>query len=149
MGYKLTIGELKTSINEDGLYSSIYNYAEDMKLDNAPAFNEPTDYTNSRLPSYTSWSNFCEFTELYDLFYNSHYGILRDHSGCVPLTKEHKKIIDKAYENFYKKCIPGFSKDDCDTNWPPEREHAARLEWLKFWVDWALENCKQPVFYNS
>ncbi len=153
MGYTLRIGELKTSIDEDGLYSYIRNEAKLVSLDNAPAFGEPTDYENSRWPSYTTWSKFCKFVNLEDLFYHKEYGLLRSHPGCVPLVKEHKEIIDDAYEKFYEaypNCEPGFSQNEDDSDdWPDENAHGARLEWLKFWIDWALDgNCKNPVFYN-
>ena len=157
MGYTLTIGQLEKFVNEDEDYK--YDTAEDVKLENAPAFGEPTDYTNSRWPSYTAWHNFTRFVELEDLFYNKDTGLIRNHPGCVKLTQEHKKEIDQAYQNFYQKypdCEPGYSPKVNvnngiyeDKSWPEEKTWAIRLEWLKFWVDWSLENCSDPVFYNS
>jgi hypothetical protein len=99
-----------------------------------------------------------DFIGLSDLMYNNEHGLLRSHPGCFPLTKAHKKAIDEARKNFYKKypnCKPGYEpgKDifltDPDPSWPIQNSYATRLEWLKFWVDWALKNCSQPVFYNS
>lgn len=158
MGYTLTIGELETTITDDGLESCVWNQAKNVHLDNAPAFGEPTDYTSSRWPSYTAWANFARFVDLYDFFYDKSTGLIRQHPGCVPLKKEHKEIIDEAYKKFYEKypnAKAGFSpkeKEDMffeDKDWPEENAYAVRLEWLKFWVDWALENCKNPVFENS
>lgn len=159
MGYSLTIGELKHEITDDKLETEIYSYAEDVTLPNSPSYGEPTDYTNSRWPSYTSWGMAMEFVGLNDFMYNKKTGLLRDHPGCVPLVKEHKEIIDKAHIDFYKKypnCKPGFSpklNDRLgiyeDSEWPEENMWAVRLEWLKFWVDWSLENCKVPVFHNT
>ena len=61
----------------------------------------------------------------------------------------------KLYEK-YPNCRAGYStkineKEGFfeDIDWPAENNHAVRLEWLKYWVDWALENCECPVFYNS
>lgn len=157
MGYTLIIGELKTEIQNEGLESYIYNTAEDAKHDEAPAFGEPTDHENNRWPSYTAWGNAMRFIDLYDLMFDKHTGLIREHPGCVPLMKEHKEIIDKAYIAFYEKypnAKAGYSPkvdifDNEDPDWPEENSYAVRLEWLKYWVDWALKNCKHPVFYNS
>ena len=80
------------------------------------------------------------------------------HPGCIPLSEKHKEIVDKAYKDFYEKypnAKAGYSQKQLedsvgkDKDWPDENIWAARLEWLKFWIDWALENCDKPVFYNS
>ncbi len=34
-------------------------------------------------------------------------------------------------------------------DWAEENDYATRLEWLKYWVDWSLENCDKPVFCNT
>jgi hypothetical protein len=158
MGYTLTIGELKTEIYDEGLESHFHLTAESKNLPEAPAYGEPTDHSNSRWPSYTSWANAMRFVGLYDFMYNKSTGLLRQHPGCVPLVKEHKEIIDQAHAEFYQKypnAKAGYSPKmqdifaDEDPDWPMENNMATRLEWLKFWVDWALANCKQPVFYNS
>lgn len=152
MGYSLTIGELKISIQGKGLQSYLDYDAEEVSLDNGPAYGEPTDNTNSRWPSYTSWGDSMDFLGLRK-FSNA---VLAEHPGVVPLTQEHKKEIDEAYERFYAKypnAKAGYSPNSDgfreDENWPEENGYAVRLEWLKFWVDWALENCKVPVFANS
>lgn len=159
MGYTLTIGELKTTVKYHGLESYIQNYAEDVTDEKAPAFGEPTDHLNSRWPSYTAWHDAMRFVGLHEMMFNKENGLIRNHPDCVPLVKEHKEIIDKAYLEFYKKypgCKAGYSpkiKEKGgiyeDPEWPQENGYAVRLEWLKYWVDWALENCKHPVFYNS
>lgn len=159
MGYTLTIGELETSWDDsDGLESTIRNSAKGEFHDKAPSFGEPTDGSNSRWPSYTAWHGFTRFVDLEDLFYSKETGLLREHPGCFPLTKEHKEIVDKAYKAFYEKypnCKAGFSPNandifsEEDKDWPEENTWAARLEWLKYWVDWSLTECKKPVFYNS
>jgi hypothetical protein len=149
MGYDLTIGELKIDINYYGLESYISLSVEGCKLDNAPAYGEPTDYTNSRWPSYTSWGDAMDFLGLKDLM---NY-LIAKHPGCVPLTVDHKKVIDEAHAKFYAKypnAKAGYApNENDDESWPEENGYATRLEWLKFWVDWALENCKVPVFANS
>ena len=157
MGYSLTIGELKVVFNtSDGLESTLYLTAESKSLPEAPAFGEPTDNSNSRWPSYSSWHDAMDFVGLEDLMYHDDFGLLRKHPGCFPLVQEHKDIIDKAHKEFYEKypnAKAGFSPKSTifeeDPDWPKENCWAVRLEWLKFWVDWALANCKQPVFANS
>lgn len=159
MGYTLIIGELKTFVEQDGLDSRIINRAEEVIHKTAPAYGEPTDYSNSRWPSYSSWADAMRFVGLYDMMFDEETGLMRNHPDCVPLVKEHKEIIDKAYKEFYEKypnCKAGYSpkineKEGIyeDAEWPEENNYATRLEWLKYWVDWALENCKIPVFYNS
>ena len=133
MGYTLKIGQLKKVV--DGDYK--YDTAEDVKLENAPAFGEPTDYTNSRWPYYSAWHNFSRFVDLEDLFYNKDSGLIRNHPGCVELTQEHKKEIDEAYQKFYQKytnCKPGYSPNINeskgiyeDTSWPEEKSWAVSL----------------------
>jgi hypothetical protein len=154
MGFILKIGELETLIEE----GEIINYARFEKNNDAPAFGEYNDYTNIREPSYTAWEESMSFIGLKKMMYDTENGLIRNHPGCVPLTKEHKEIIDKTYKEFYEKypnCKAGYSpkmdeaKGIYDNKWPKENSYAVRLEWLKYWIDWALENCKNPVFYNS
>ena len=159
MGYTLKIGELRTEIEYCGLESYINNDVESVYDENSPAFGEPTDHTNERWPSYTSWGNAMRFISLDNFMFNKETGLIRSHPDCVPLVKEHKEIIDKAYKDFYEKypnCKAGYSPKINegkgvfeDKEHPEENNYATRLEWLKYWVDWALENCEKPVFYNQ
>jgi hypothetical protein len=125
MGYTLRIGELY-SYKESG-----YKFwdAKKVSLDHAPADGSPTDYTNFRLPSYSCWSEFVEDTGLRRLFKE----LLAEHPGYVLLTEKHQRVINIAYLR--------------RENYKPENQ--GRIEWLKFWTDWALENCKKPAFVNS
>lgn len=161
MGYTLRIGQLKTMWHvDDGRESRIRNEAAVANSSDAPRFGEPTDGSNERWPSYTIWKKFSDFVELNEFFYNKVTGVLRHHPGCVPLCIEHKTIVDKAYANFkekYPDAVGGYStinkgkpfyEWEEDPTWPIENEYLARLEWLKFWMDWALENCTEPVFEN-
>lgn len=158
MGYTLSIGQLIkiTDICENAVYQ-LYE-TEEVKLDSAPAFGEPTDYTNQRWPSYSSWASAMHFVGLYNFMLNDKTGILKEHPGFVRLKSLHKKIIDRAYKKFYRKypnAKAGYGDKENelfaeeDANFPKENRYAVRLEWLKFWVDWALLNCSEPVFQNS
>ena len=157
MGYNLTIGELEIKYSQDEEICDII--AQSFKHDNAPAFGEPTDFESKRWPSYSSWSDFCKFVGLSELFFNNDNGILISHPGCVPLSQRHKKEIDTAYLAFKKKYpkakaayspLIDFKKGIFeDPDWPEENDWLCRLEWLKYWVDWVLINCNQPVFENK
>ena len=142
MGYTLGIGE-KYKYKEDGDF--FYNTKE-VRLDNAPAFGEPTDYTNRRWPSYTAWSDFARFFDMNDWFYNKKSGVLKNHPGYVPVTEGMVRYINEKYESVKRrypniKASYGTDKD--------EDKYFCRLEWLKFWLNWAYENCEDPIFYNS
>lgn len=157
MGYNLYIGEAVLNYDNDSDYPSVYIDVKLEQHDNAPAFGEPSDYTNSRYPSYTVWSDFCKFVGLYDLFYDEDYGLCRPHPGETPLTTKHKEAIDKAYSDFknkYPNSVATYGEKqenwyDSDENNPEENGYLCRLEWLKYWIDWALENCEKPIFKNS
>lgn len=127
MGYSFIIGEHTTYV-EDG---TTFDYAEEVKLNNAPAFDEPTDYTNKRWPSYTDWEEFTKATRLGHLL-GMHSKLIPAHPGCAKILPEYLKIIDLRLAQ----------KDKYDIN------HQNRLTWLRFWFDWALKNCKNPVFIN-
>lgn len=136
MGFNLIIGEKVTETDDDG---DTYVTVKTVRLDNAPADDVPTDYTNERWPSYIGWADFYEAVGLRHIF-TWRYGdtfkskpLLEKHPGWVKLTTDHKSEIDRAYQAI-KTFIP---------------EHQVRLEWLKFWVDWALDNCTCPIFKNS
>lgn len=128
MGFDLEIGEFKPYTEDD---ITIYTVV-DVKLSEAPAYGHPMDFTNRLLPSETGWFEFAKAAGLTVLF-NWIDGQIINRSAYgsfVDLTQEHKAVIDAAYENINKL----------------HPDHHGRLEWLKFWVDWALTNCERPVF---
>lgn len=155
MGYNLTIGNACLEFQREDSYLTIS--AERVDLPNAPAFGEPTDNSNMRWPSYTSWGNVMREIGLYNLMDKENENcLIPEHPGHCVLNAEIKKEIDIAYDAFYKKypnCKAGYSPKSTDfyedPDWPSENSTAVRLEWLKFWVDWALENCVIPIFHNS
>lgn len=150
MGYNLRIGEAELDVFREGLYSTVSVDARYKKLDNAPAFGESEDYENNRRPAYGVWKEFCLIVELSNLFYAEDTGILREHPGNVLLVQGHKEAIDAAYTKFTAanpNILPGFTNDRTEIG--RKMGALARLTWLKFWVDWAMENCENPVFVNS
>jgi hypothetical protein len=121
MGFTFKIGQLTTIIEEGRKQSHV----EDLKHDEAPADGSPTDYTNSRWPSYTGWGEFCD-----DLEIDPDY-LVPDHPGYKKIDREFKALIDDRYEKF---------KGD--------ELHGGRIAWMKYWTDWAIENCSKPVLLN-
>lgn len=165
MGYTLRIGELEIDFNTDKDCPRIYCSAKGVAHDCAPAYGEPTDKENQRWPSYSSWSEFCRFVGLYDLFYGKNIdrettrddALLYEHPGCIPLTEKHRLEVNSAYEAFkakYPSATPtyGEPQDDMlsyDEENPVENGQMCRLVWLHYWINWALDNCEQPVFQNT
>lgn len=151
MGYTIKIGE--ASFYKDSDYSYIDITAKPEKHDGAPAFGEPTDFTNQRWPSYTVWAEFLKATGLYDLFTDEDRGLMRKHPGTALLTKQHQETIRDALNKWKEKGTnPGFS-ETFDGKIVEGQENSdpmlARLIWLDYWVTWAVENCENPVITNS
>jgi len=159
MGYTLRIGEARLFYsNEDGEYDAPHCdvEVEGFAHDSAPAFGEPTDTESQRWPSYTAWGNFCDAVGLNGLFFDEERGLMREHPGTCPLTVGHQATIDKAYKDFmakYPNAVATYGKKIGQFEWDPENPKEnnwlCRLEWLKYWVDWALKFCDKPAFGNS
>lgn len=152
MGYSLSIGEAE--IEKDEEYGYIGFGVRSESHNEAPAYGEPTDNTNNRWPSYTSWHNFTDFVGLRELMYDEDEGFLKEHPGEVLLNSKHKEIIDQAMDKFkvkFPNVVAGYSpkNDGIDPEWPEENAMLVRLEWLKYWVDWSLANCENPIFRNT
>lgn len=130
MGYSIYIGNAEASelVCEDGEYL-VTIQVNPNAVDGAPCDGSPTDGTNGRWPSYSGWSEFIEDAGLVSLFRDESFGIMRNHPGCFALEPAHLEQIKKA---------------TCQLEW-----NKGRLEWLKFWVEWALTNCERPAIYNS
>lgn len=137
MCYTITIGE-KT-------IKSRFVWAEPKILTNAPAFNEITDYTNSRSPSYSGWDNFLNFvgSEFSALIKEE---LMPNHPGWKPLKAEHHRKFNKIFQQF--KCRYPHAKATFESG-KEEDGALCRLIWLDYWMKWALKNCKEPIFYNS
>lgn len=158
MGYNLTIGEMNIEYNNDDDCPQVRPRAMGEGHEGAPSFGEPTDCTNSRWPSYGSWSDSMTFIGLEGMFYdtkNRDDSILQDHPGCIPLTQKHRKEVNAAmveYKIKYPNAIPTYGNPkgwDEDPDNPDENSYMTRLVWLHYWINWAMDNCKQPVFENS
>lgn len=70
-------------------------------------------------------------------------GLLHNLPGCKALTEDHLTAFKAARETWMSK--PDTERLDEDgVDWV-----LRRLDWLVFWTDWALKNCKFPSFANS
>lgn len=153
MGYTLKIGNAKPVTDE---YSFDWE-VESARHDDAPAFGEPTDYTNARWPSYSAWADFCRDTGLYDMFLDKEedYALIANHPGIAPINAGHLARVQAAIVQ--RKLAtgdkpPGFWDYDKETNKEIDNGkdyQLVRLLWLEYWMKWALANCEHPAFQNS
>lgn len=135
MVYSLAIGEYK-----EYEHSSTMITVDTVKHDVAPAFGEPTDYSNERWTSYPGWDDFAAYIGLHDILFENHT-IRGGHPGFFDIDTKFKRRVDEAYAN-HMKHMKQFTEQPRDYQLP-------RLLWLKYWTDWALENCNRPIFTNS
>lgn len=165
MGYNLAIGEAKLETCEDDNLISIT--VEPLESPSCPNFID-SDRSNYRHPSYSQWSNWCESVGLHDLFLDreSRVAIIQNHPGAYLITEETYSKFKIAYDKFKSKHptakpvtwdrMPDNYKDlgwkekmKIEESLPVEDWDVHRFEWLMFWTRWALDNCKNPIFYNS
>lgn len=172
MGYTIKIGEAAVDWNEDFVRITV----DLVSLPHAPAYGEPTDHENQRWPSYSSWSESMAALGLADLM-DSEVEVdeetclcplMPNHPGAAPITKAHAKYIRAAIDRYkakhpdhiaaIKPLKPGAKPAVAGTDIyagdqyiedPRYDSHLMRGEWLVFWVEWAVENCKHPVLVNT
>jgi hypothetical protein len=160
MGYNLIIGEaVVTGLDDDDCYDGIFVrvWANSERDESSPAFNEPTDFTNERWPSYTMWSDFINEAGLRDFMFDEnnmkggHPGAFELRNDDIETTKNALERMRTKYPEAAKMVDSGVKYSD---NWndPPPCDgfgSVARATWLYYWVKWSVENCKKPVFANS
>lgn len=159
MGYNFTLGEFVPPA-----YPGDLGYAEDVSLPDAPAFGEPTDYSNQRWPSYSAWAEFAREAGLQHLFDARHERrgvplLLAQHPGVAVIEPVHLAEIDaalSAYQLRHPGKIAGFPEEELPNGEcvaKPQAEQysptLARLTWLHFWAHWAVRHCRIPVFVNT
>jgi hypothetical protein len=117
---------------------------------------------NFRSPSYTAWRDFCDKWGLASMFYAKHSGLLHHHPGCMPLNAEHLALVEQALAKFdatfpnalprwceCAACVGPFGAVKDEQHEPLASGDKARLEWLRYWIKWALENCERPSVSNT
>lgn len=171
MGYTITIGQAEPSEpfypDGDGETEQYGFTVASREFPDAPA--APGDVNprcNYRWPSYSVWANFAREVGLHALFLGDDDsrsgGLLRPHPGVAVLRPHHAATIHAALDSYRSKhpeavarfdvYPPGTSPIDEMTGLSqhPDCDYAlARLEWVSWWVDWALANCSRPAMANS
>lgn len=71
---------------------------------------------------------------------------MREHPFACPINKKHKEEIDKSFIWLEKKIKFSELNKEAIENLENQMR---RLNWLKYWVDWSLENCVNPIIKNS
>lgn len=156
MGYNLTIGQrIKDAVkieSHDNISVPLYD-GNGLTIENK----------NTMYCSYSMLNLCTNILKIEDIINNKEYGLLSSYPGYVSLTTIHKEIIDEVYNNFYieyPSCVPGYFKiiehdifgeivndDPYNTEYHIIPMVAVFLEWLKYWIDWSIENYDNPIFY--
>lgn len=144
MGYSITIGELEVTTHpEDALECSGLSFgAEGARRDDAPAYGEPTDFTNARWPSYRAWRDFARHCGINGLLFDLNGNLIGGHPGVRLITQEMLDAVVYARVRLDAAQPAPVATLDADGNY-------CRLLWLEYWIRWALANCKTPVIANS
>ncbi len=162
MGYSILIIDIPSYSgigNRDAGLMSLKDFNNDESLvishPDAPSFpNDPTENTNLRSPSYSGWRDFCQDLDLYDLFFNTEDGLMRNHPGWFEFGMGHLEIVQNAraaYQKKYPDVEPGWGPY-VESGWGanlPCSGNMARVLWLEWWMKYALENFTHPGIYNS
>lgn len=129
----------------------------------APAYPGDTlsNNVNARHPSYTAWSGFCKEVGISELFYGQGWKPeWRSYEECsegfhrsTPLFAEHPgyQAIGPSDVEYIRQALENRRATNPD---PPglgsgEDYEKVRLEWLYYWMDWAVKNCERPIIHNS
>jgi hypothetical protein len=160
MGISIRIGEAVLKERDwyeddnDDIYFCYYD-VDDMCLDEAPDLlnDDFVRNSNCRLPSCTAWVEFTKETGLYEFFFNKETGLFSPLYGCAAFDKKDVEVVQQALKARQQYAdehglVPGFEPDD-----PEERKNfkiktdptLLRLVWLEFWMNWAINNCKNPA----
>lgn len=159
MGYSLYIGEAKLATDKEIDEHWIYIDCETFKdIKGAPDYGDVNPCESTRWPSYTQWSEFAKSVNLYDYFFDEENGVIKDHPGTHLLTNEDYNRVNFAfgeYKKKYKKELKGIARYKLkrgNSNFTYEemiKYNYVRLHWLVFWIKYALDNCKYPIFQNG
>lgn len=162
MGYNFWIGNAVPEFSKDYGELSARWVVEAATHQDAPTFpnDDCTGNSNGRSPSYSAWSDFCREAGIYDLFYDERGHLNAGHPGCVMVTPEDLAKVREAREARQKTATlppgfegyPKFDKEAQTWVTPDEGKYdaiLARLIWLEWWMDWALNNCETPAIQNT
>lgn len=166
MGYNIRIGnaEPETEWPDVEDYPLAHWVVKGMQLESAPSFPDSAR-SNERNPSYTGWADFADALNLREFFFDKDMGKMRRHPGCFKLTKGDVDLVRKHIEAYKiahpdaqptccmcESCSPTSFMHERDDSRPSHNPHAdvnlMRAEWLLFWMEWAVDNCKRPAIWN-
>lgn len=163
MGYTIMIGE--------ACIERLDEYGREVRLGiervtHPEAPRHPNDVprnlgANERWPSYSGWADFARATDTESLWFHEDEGLLRPHPGVVHLQSSHVQTVREAlarYRSAHPGAVPGFMAtaptdpfhDASAPNTPGTFDAMlARLEWVEWWMTWAIRNCRIPAVGNS
>lgn len=143
MGYNFTIGNAYISKCDE----SISIEARAIRESSAPSAGTRILSVSSVSVGYGEWDSFCRNTRTTKLFYGDGYvnGRLEwatDFHREEPYLYRHPgaALIIPADLDFIRQSMRGLNISESEYSY---------LQWLEFWMDYALTNCEHPVFVNS
>jgi len=145
MGFIITIGNAEPwheKIDNElkaGWSVKIYNNTFAPNLPN----DDCTKQSNCRRPSYTSWRDFLDKTNLIYWFEDK---LNEKDLSCTILTQKDLEDTKESLNKWQKNAIlpPGFEKENY--NGPSKYDPIlGRLIWLNWWTEWSLKNCENPA----
>lgn len=146
MEYTIKIGNAVPVFSKDEFPRLVAQWkVEDAQSKDAPCppGDEFLEQANYRSPSYAAWQDLIEQVGLRNLFYHPLNGLMANHPGCVGIDPADAASVRAALIRYRKTAtMPAGEGIDHDYD-------LARLEWLDFWMHWAIENCETPAIENS
>jgi hypothetical protein len=132
MGYTLIIGDINGG------------QIAEVTSEQAPAIEGagPHSRMNKSQPSYAGMEDLCSLIGLRQMFFEE---LLVKRPGVAPITARHARAVSLArqrYQRDHPQAQPRYEQSD-------EDGHLARLVWLEWWMQWALEHCHHPGIQNS
>lgn len=169
MGWDIFIGNAEPRFNPADEHGpgSFQWVVERVNREDAPTFpnDEVTGNGNGRHPSYSAWNGTLRRAGLTELFFDNYTGLMGHHPGIFHILPAHVEAVEAALSRFKEKhprARPRFGggppkqfapnmvmiSDDMGEGASEEDAMLARLEWLAWWMRWAVENCERPAIYN-
>lgn len=116
---------------------------EESKDAPCPPGDEFLKQSNRRAHSYFAWRDLMQKAGLWSLFLHPYKGLIVNRPGCVGIEPADAASVRAALIRYRKTAtLPAGKGIDHDYD-------LARLEWLDFWVHWAIATCETPAIENS
>ena len=159
MAHHIFIGNAEPIYNEE--LNEYCWIVKKIRHESAPTLinDKLTGNSNYRGPSYLAWHNFIIEAGLQNLLEGPES--LMPESGCKKINNEHLAIVNNALNEWTDSHdLPAgfhdwedFEVDEQTDEWeiPSGQKYdwiLARLIWLEYWINWAINNCENPALYN-